>query len=177
MVKHSFIFSLLLLASSNILACNPDQGTGQCGYRGANGAIYNSYGEAQNSYQRQSGVMNNLSTENPRIIKKADSFGGFAAAKSGDTFSVTHKHSAAEAERSAVKRCEQATGEKCFAMHSYKNGCMTAASGLLKAGSYRLFPASAPTGREAEKKAMAACKAAGLYDCVLTFEASECSFS
>lgn len=173
MIKPALIISLLLLASSSVLACNPDQGTGQCGYRGANGAIYNSYGEAQNSYQ-QRGAINNSSV---RIIKQPDSFAALAQATSGRTFSVTHMHSTTEAKNSVIRKCEQSTGEKCIVAHAFQNGCMSAASGMLKNGRYRLFPASAPTGGEAEVKAMAACKAAGLYDCLLTFEVPECSFS
>lgn len=111
-----------------------------------------------------------------RIVKQPDSFASLAAAKSGRTFSVTNMHSNAEAERSALRNCQQATGEKCVVMHSFRNGCMSAASGMLKSGGYRLFPASAPTGQEAERKAMAACEAAGLHDCLLTFEVPACSF-
>ena len=177
MIKHSFIISICLLANSVALACNPDQGTGQCGYRGANGAIYNSYGEAQNSYQWRGGGVNNSSTGSVRIVKQPDSFASLAAAKSGRTFSVTNMHSNAEAERSALRNCQQATGEKCVVMHSFRNGCMSAASGMLKSGGYRLFPVSAPTGQEAERKAMAACEAAGLHDCLPTFEVPACSFS
>ena len=58
MVKHSLIASLLLLVTSNALACNPAQGTGQCGYQGY-GGIYSSYGEAQDSYKQQYGTAYN----------------------------------------------------------------------------------------------------------------------
>ena len=173
MVKHSFIFSLLLLASSNILACNPDQGTGQCGYRGANGAIYNSYGEAQNSYQKRGTINNSV----VKMVKQPDSFAAMASStKSGKVATVTHKHSIAEANKEAIRKCERATGEKCILMHSFQNGCMTAASGMVKKpNGYHLFPASASTGYEAETKAMAACNAAAV-DCLPVFEEPICSF-
>ena len=58
MVKHSLIASLLLLVTSNALACNPAQGTGQCGYQGY-GGIYSSYGKAQDSYKQQYGTAYN----------------------------------------------------------------------------------------------------------------------
>ena len=173
MVKHSFIVSLFLLTTSNALACDPAQGTGQCGYQGY-GGIYSSYGEAQDSYQQQYGTAYNPPP--PRIVKRPDSFAALAQATSGRTFSVTHMHSITEANNSVIRKCEQSTGEKCIVAHSFQNGCMSAASGMLKNGRYRLFPASAPTGGEAEVKAMAACTAAGLYDCILTFEVPECSF-
>ena len=178
MIKPNLIISLLLLASSGVLACNPDQGTGQCGYRGANGAIYNSYGEAQNSYRQQGGMVNNSSTGSVKIIKQPDSFAAMASStKSGKVATVTHKRSIAEANKEAMKKCEQATGEKCILMHSFQNGCMTAASGMVKKpNGYHLFPASASTGYEAERKAMAACNAAAV-DCLPVFEEPICSFS
>ena len=156
------------------MACNPDQGTGQCGYRGANGAIYNSYGEAQGSYQQQKGGTNGSSV---RIVKQPDSFAAMASStKSGKVATVTHKHSIAEANKEAIRKCERATGEKCILMHSFQNGCMTAASGMVKKpNGYHLFPASASTGYEAETKAMAACNAAAV-DCLPVFEEPICSF-
>ena len=176
MIQHSFIISIFLLANSVALACNPDQGTGQCGYRGANGAIYNSYGEAQGSYQQQKGGTNGSSV---RIVKQPDSFGAMASStKSGKVFTVTHHPSINAANKGAMYKCEQATGEKCIIRHTFRNGCMTATSGMAKNGGYLLFPESAPTLREAEKKAMAACQAAAV-DCLLVFESDEplCSFS
>ena len=175
MVKHSFIVSLFLLATSNALACNPGQGSGQCGFYDATGRWVATRAEYDASFQQQGGgtVYN---PPLPRIVKRPDSFAALAQATSGRTFSVTHMHSITEANNSVIRKCEQSTGEKCIVAHSFQNGCMSAASGMLKNGRYRLFPASAPTGREAEVKAMAACKAAGLYDCLLTFEVPECSF-
>ena len=175
MIQRSYLVLLALFASSSVLACDPAQGTGQCGYKGY-GGIYNSYGEAQDSYQQQGGTMNNSSISSVRVVKRPDSFAALAQATSGRTFSVTHMHSTTEAKNSVIRKCEQSTGEKCIVAHAFQNGCMSAASGMLKNGRYRLFPASAPTGGEAEVKAMAACKAAGLYDCLLTFEVPECSF-
>ena len=175
MVKHNLMFSLLLFASSSVLAqvCDPSNATGQCGFRDANGNLVRSPEEVYSSYQQQGRTAYSPS---PRIVKRPDSFAALAQATSGRTFSVTHMHSITEANNSVIRKCEQSTGEKCIVAHSFQNGCMSAASGMLKNGRYRLFPASAPTGGEAEVKAMAACTAAGLYDCILTFEVPECSF-
>ena len=176
MVKRSFIALLLLVASSNVLACNPDQGTGQCGYRGANGAIYNSYGEAQSSFNQQGRTAYNPT---PRIVKKPDSFAAMATSpKSGKIATATHYHSVDAANNGAIYKCQQATGEKCIVVHTFRNGCMTAISGTMRTGGARLFPESAHTGREAERKAMAACKkAVGIIDCLPVFEEPICSFS
>ena len=52
MTKHITILTLMLvLASPAALACNPAEGSGQCGYLGADG-IYNSRLDADESYQR-----------------------------------------------------------------------------------------------------------------------------
>ena len=45
---------LLLLASPAAFACNPAEGSGQCGFLGAGGVIYNSPAEAYASYQQPS---------------------------------------------------------------------------------------------------------------------------
>ena len=53
MIKQTTILTLLLILSTTSSAqfCDPAQGTGQCGYLGANG-IYNSQAEAYASYQQ-----------------------------------------------------------------------------------------------------------------------------
>ncbi len=52
MTKQTTILTLMLvLASPAALACNPAEGSGQCGYLGADG-IYNSRLDADESYQR-----------------------------------------------------------------------------------------------------------------------------
>ena len=175
MVKHSFIVSLSLLATSNALACNPAQGTGQCGYQGY-GGIYSSYGEAQDSYKQQYGTAYNPPP--PRIVKKPDSFAAMAnSPKSGRVFTVTNYLSRDAADNAVIYKCQQATGEKCFVVHAFRNGCMTAISGTKRTGGALLFPASALTGREAEEKAMTACKkAVGIIDCLPVFEEPICSF-
>ena len=50
MHKRYFLLPLLLLTASGAWACNPAQGTGQCGYQGYDG-VYGTYGEAQDSYR------------------------------------------------------------------------------------------------------------------------------
>ena len=55
MVKHSFIVSLFLLATSNALACNPAQGTGQCGFYDATGRWVATRAEYDASFQQQGG--------------------------------------------------------------------------------------------------------------------------
>ena len=55
MTKQATILTLLLLlASPAAFACNPAEGSGQCGFLGAGGVIYNSPAEAYASYQQPS---------------------------------------------------------------------------------------------------------------------------
>ena len=56
MPRQATILPLLLLLSTTSSAqfCNPAQGTGQCGFYGADGVIYNSTAEAYASYQQPS---------------------------------------------------------------------------------------------------------------------------
>jgi hypothetical protein len=111
-------------------------------------------------------------------VKKPDSFAAMAnSPKSGKVFTVTDYLSSDAAKNAVIYKCQQATGEKCFVVHSFRNGCMTAISGTMRTGGALLFPESAPTGREAEEKAMTACKkAVGIIDCLPVFEEPICSF-
>ena len=54
MTKQTTILTLLLILSttSSAQVCDPAQGTGQCGFLGAGGVIYNSTAEAYASYQQ-----------------------------------------------------------------------------------------------------------------------------
>ena len=53
MTKQTTILTLVLaLASPVAIACNPAEGSGQCGFLGAGGVIYNSPAEAYASYQQ-----------------------------------------------------------------------------------------------------------------------------
>ena len=53
MTKQTTILTLLLLlASPAAFACNPAEGSGQCGFLGAGGVIYSSPAEAYASYQQ-----------------------------------------------------------------------------------------------------------------------------
>ena len=57
MTKQTTILTLMLVLASPAGAqqtCNPAQGTGQCGFLGAGGVIYNSTAEAYASYQQPS---------------------------------------------------------------------------------------------------------------------------
>ena len=53
MIKQTTILTLVLaLVSPAAYACNPAEGSGQCGFLGAGGVIYSSPAEAYASYQQ-----------------------------------------------------------------------------------------------------------------------------
>ena len=167
MVRHSFIIPLLLLASPCAFSCYDPAGSGRCGPNGIGPRNPSAYG---------GGTVYNPPPP-PRIVKKPDSFAAMAASPKGKVATVTNYLSRDAADNAAIYKCQQATGEKCFLVHAFRNGCMTAISGSMRTGGARLFPASALTGREAEEKAMTACKkAVGIIDCLPVFEEPICSF-
>ena len=53
MVKRSFMVALFLLAASEALACNPAQGSGQCGFYDATGRWVGTRAEYDASFQQQ----------------------------------------------------------------------------------------------------------------------------
>ena len=181
MVKRSFIFSLFLLASSSALACNPAQGTGQCGFQGADG-IYGSALDAQESYNRQQGGGGYYDPSRiplpPIVITLPDKFGSIAENNTPQLFTVTNKSSMAEAERDVVRKCKRSSksnANSCRAVFSYGNGCVAAVSGELLDGGFFLFPESAPTANEANRKAMSKCKKSA-KDCEFIVQ-NECSIA
>jgi hypothetical protein len=170
MVKRSIFAILSIFAASNIWACYDPAGSGQCGPNGIGPRNPSAYGGGT--------VYTPPLPPPPRIVKKPDSFAAMAnSPKSGKVFTVTDYLSSDAAKNAVIYKCQQATGEKCFVVHSFRNGCMTAISGTMRTGGALLFPESAPTGREAEEKAMTACKkAVGIIDCLPVFEEPICSF-
>ena len=177
MVKRVFMVSLFLLAASNALACNPAQGSGQCGFQGADGT-YGSALSAQESYNRQQGGGDYYDPSRvplpPIVITLPDRFGAIAEEDGAHVFSVTNKDSMEEAKRDVVRKCKRETkSSSCRAVFAYGNGCVAAVSGKLLDGRFLLFPESAPTANEANRKAMKKCKKSA-KDCIFIVQ-NECS--
>ena len=163
MVKRGLMVSLFLLVASNALACDPAQGSGQCGFQGADGT-YGSALSAQESYNRQQGVGNYYDPSRvplpPIVITLPDKFGSIAGDNNnGNVFTVINKDSVSEAEQDVMQKCKRANkSNNCLALLSYKNGCVAATAGEVSKNKPRLFPETAPTAYEANRKAMSACK-------------------
>ena len=176
MAKHSFIVSLFLLATSNALACDPAQGTGQCGYQGY-GGIYSSYGEAQDSYKQQYGTAYNPPPPPPITVMLPDRFGALAEAhKRAKLYSASDFSSREEAGREAMRLCRNNGNTDCKIIYRVKNGCFAAAEGMTKNGMFRLHFGADTSPSMAEAQAMDVCVSAGMKDCMLAQKA-ECSIA
>jgi hypothetical protein len=174
MVQRSLVVSLLLLTSSNALACNPAQGTGQCGYQGY-GGIYSSYGEAQDSYKQQYGTTYNPPSPPPppRIVMLPDSWGAIAV--NSTTFASTYNMSSKkEARQKALKDCQYRQKEPCVIYGDYANRCVSLVQGWDKNRRQSYFVLAQSTGRgQIGRGALNKC-AAQYNDCRFVIE-EECS--
>lgn len=173
MVQRSLVVSLLLLTSSNALACNPAQGTGQCGYQGY-GGIYSSYGEAQDSYKQQYGTTYNPPSPPPPItVMLPDRFGAIVIGET--TFASTYNmNSKREARQKALRECQPEKKQPCRIFTEYRNSCVSLAQGRDKKRGYLVAEFADKRG-QASRKAMDKCSAQ--YDnCSIIIE-EECSIA
>jgi hypothetical protein len=178
MVKRSFIVSLFLLASSSALACNPAQGTGQCGFQGADG-IYGSALDAQESYNRQQGGGGYYDPSRiplpPIVITLPDKFGAIVIGET--TFASTYNmNSKKEARQKALRECQPGKKQPCVIYAEYSNSCVSLAQGrdMKKQRSYFVAEFSDNRG-QAYRKAMDKCSTK-YSDCTIVIE-EECSIA
>lgn len=175
MVKRSFMVSLFLLATSNVFACNPAQGSGQCGFQGADG-IYGSALSAQESYNRQrSGGYYDPSRVPlpPIVITLPDRFGAIAV--NSTTFASTYNmNSAREARQKALQDCQYGQKQPCRIFTEYRNSCVSLAQGRDKRSGY-LVAEFADNRGQASRKAMDKCSAQ-YGNCSIIIE-EECSIA
>ena len=173
MVKHSLIASLLLLVTSNALACNPAQGTGQCGYQGY-GGIYSSYGKAQDSYKQQYGTAYNPPPSPPITVILPDRFGAVARAINNHGFSsVYNMNSKQEARRKVLQDCKKGNASPCKIYLEYSNGCISMASGKDRFNRYYPVYSFSRQQGQTQRDVMEKCSAQ-YSDCGIAIE-EECS--
>ena len=177
MVKHSFIITLLLLASSSVLAqvCDPSNATGQCGFRDANGNLVRSAGEVYSSYQQQ-----NRTTYTPPpppiTVILPDRFGAVAIAINNHGFSsVYNMNSKQEARRKVLQDCQKGNASPCKIYLEYANGCISMASG--KGPSNRYYPVYSISQQQGQTQRDVMAKCSAQYsDCGIAIE-EECSIA
>jgi len=178
MVKHSLIASLLLLVTSNALACNPAQGTGQCGFYDATGRWVATRAEYDASFQQQGGTTYTPPSPPPppRIVMLPDRFGAVAVAINNHGFSsVYNMNSKQEARRKVLQDCKKGNASPCKIYLEYGNGCISMASGKGRFNRYYPVYSFSRQQGETQRDVMEQCSAQ-YSDCGIAIE-EECSIA
>ena len=189
MHKRYFLLPLLLLAASGAWACDPAQGTGQCGYQGY-GGVYSTYGEAQDSYRNAYPQPTYAPPQiyvppptpqayTPPPIRESR-YGAVAVYftnglwDSRKMFASVHGiNSVQRARQMALQACNRKSGRTCKIYFDYANQCASVATGDVAAGQMLFVELSTQRG-QAALNAMQKCLAANAKGCEFVMQ-EECS--
>ena len=189
MIKQTTILTLMLVLASPAGAqqtCNPAQGTGQCGFLGAGGVIYNSTAEAYASYQQP---YNTYVEPEPMYIPppppppepiRESRYGALAIYPNLDglwdsqkMFASVHGiHSKESARKKALQECKRKSGHSCQ-VFDYADQCLSVTTGLNSEG-LKIYSAVSPQPGQAPLDAMQQCLAAQAKECEYVVQ-EECS--
>ena len=189
MTKQTTILTLMLVLASPAGAqqtCNPAQGTGQCGFLGAGGVLYNSTAEAYASYQQP---YNTYVEPEPMYIPppppppepiRESRYGALAIYPNLDglwdsqkMFASVHGiHSKESARKKALQECKRKSGHSCQ-VFDYADQCLSVTTGLNSEG-LKIYSAVSPQPGQAPLDAMQQCLAAQAKECEYVVQ-EECS--
>ena len=191
MIKQTTILTLMLVLASPAGAqqvCDPAQGTGQCGFLGAGGVIYNSTAEAYASYQQP---YNTYVEPEPMYIPppppppppepiRESRYGALAIYPNLDglwdsqkMFASVHGiHSKESARKKALQECKRKSGHSCQ-VFDYADQCLSVTTGLNSEG-LKIYSAVSPQPGQAPLDAMQQCLAAQAKECEYVVQ-EECS--
>ena len=189
MIKQTTILTLMLvLASPAAYACNPAEGSGQCGFLGAGGVIYSSPAEAYASYQQP---YNTYVEPEPMYIPppppppppepiRESRYGALAIYPNLDglwdsqkMFASVHGiHSKESARKKALQECKRKSGHSCQ-VFDYADQCLSVTTGLNSEG-LKIYSAVSPQPGQAPLDAMQQCLAAQAKECEYVVQ-EECS--
>ena len=191
MTKQTTILTLMLVLASPAGAqqtCDPAQGTGQCGFLGAGGVIYNSTAEAYASYQQP---YNTYVEPEPMYIPppppppppepiRESRYGALAIYPNLDglwdsqkMFASVHGiHSKESARKKALQECKRKSGHSCQ-VFDYADQCLSVTTGLDSEG-LKIYSAVSPQPGQAPLDAMQQCLAAQAKECEYVVQ-EECS--
>ena len=168
----------LLFAAAGAFACDPAQGSGQCGFIGANGWVATKEGQAA-SYLQPSNYEYALSYTLPPQ-KRESRYGAFAVYPNLSGLWDSHKmfasvhglHSKENARKRALQECKRKSGHICQ-VFDYADQCFSVTMGEDSEG-LKIFSAVSPQPRQAPLDAMQQCIAAQGKDCEFVVQ-EECS--
>ena len=185
--KISAPLFLLFSTAGAQQTCNPAQGTGQCGFLGAGGVIYNSTAEAYASYQQP---YNTYVEPEPMYIPpppppppepiRESRYGALAIYPNLDglwdsqkMFASVHGiHSKESARKKALQECKRKSGHSCQ-VFDYADQCLSVTTGLNSEG-LKIYSAVSPQPGQAPLDAMQQCLAAQAKECEYVVQ-EECS--
>jgi hypothetical protein len=173
----------LLFAAAGAFACDPAQGSGQCGFIGANGWVATKEEQAasylQPSYDAPSNYEYVPSYTPPPPVRESR-YGAFAVYPNLSGLWDSHKmfasvhglHSKESARKRALQECKRKSGHICQ-VFDYADQCFSVTMGEDSEG-LKIFSAVSPQPGQAPLDAMQQCIAAQGKDCEFVVQ-EECS--
>lgn len=168
-IFKSFIAVSVFTVTNFAVACNPGQGSGQCGYYDNSG--YHNAPIGSSNGGRSYGE--NDIYARPRVIIVPNRYGAIARSDTGMVGAARNASSQIEANSVALENCRSFNSQPstCKIVATTRNGCVAAATGKNKQGFYATAVAAATTEKITNKQAISTCKGNGLFECEILLSA------